>query len=88
MDRVLHDPAVLLENLYIMDETGNLLSNLTSRKYVLHTADRRRHRGATVKRQLVTTIECILVKGKPVSPLVIWPAVTQRSDWMTHSTPG
>jgi len=50
MDRVLHDPAILAENVYNMDETGNLLSNLTSRKYVLHAADRRRYRGATIKR--------------------------------------
>lgn len=88
MDRVLHDPAILAENVYNMDETGNLLSNLTSRKYVLHAVDRRRYRGATIKRQLVTTIECIPAEGKPLSPLVVWPAATQRSDWTTHSTPG
>ena len=40
------------------------------------------------KRQLVTTIECISAAGKYLSPLVIWPAATQRSDWTTHSTPG
>jgi len=88
MDRVLHDSAVLPENVYNMDETGNLLSNLTSRKYVLHAADRRKYRGATIKRQLVTTIECISAAGEYLSPLVIWPAATQRSDWTTHSTPG
>jgi DDE superfamily endonuclease len=88
MDKLLHDPGILAENVYNMDETGNLLSNPTSRKYVLHTDDRRRHRGVTIKRQLVTTVECIPAKGKPLSPLVIWPAATQRSDWTTHSTPG
>jgi hypothetical protein len=41
---------------YNMDETGNLLSNLTTRKYVLHAADTRQYRGATVKRQLVKSV--------------------------------
>jgi hypothetical protein len=88
MHKVLNDSAILSENVYNMDETGNLLSNLTTRKYVLHAADTRQYRGATVKRQLVTTIECIPADGKPLSPLVIWPAATQRSDWTTHPTPG
>ena len=88
MHRVLHDPAIVPGNVYNMDETGNLLSNLTSRKYVLHAADRRKYRGVTIKRQLVTTIECIPAAGEPLSPLIIWPAATQRSDWTTHSTPG
>jgi hypothetical protein len=88
MEGVLQDPAILPENVYNMDDTGNLLSNLNSRKYVLHAADMRRYRGATVKRQLVTTIEYIPAEGKPLSPLVIWPAATQCSDWTTHRTPG
>jgi hypothetical protein len=41
MDKVLNDLAVLPENVYNMDETGNLLSNLATRKYVLHAADTR-----------------------------------------------
>jgi hypothetical protein len=80
MDKLLHDPRILAQNVYNMDETGNLLSNPTSRRYVLHAADRRRYRGVTVKRQLVTTIECIPAEGEALSPLVIWPAATQRSD--------
>ena len=71
MDRVLHDLAVLPENVYNLGETKNLLSNLTSREYVLHAADRRKYRGATIKRQLVTTIECISAAGECLSPLVI-----------------
>lgn len=73
------------DNVYKMHETGNPLSNLTSRKDMLHTADRRRDRGATTKHQLVTTIECIPAEGKS---LVVWPTATQRSGWTTHSTPG
>jgi hypothetical protein len=76
MDKVLNDLAILPGNVYNMDETGNLLSNLTTRKYVLNAADTRQYRGVTVKRQLVTTIKCIPAKGKPLSPLIIWPAAT------------
>jgi hypothetical protein len=35
MGRELHDPTILAENVYNMDETGILLSFLASRKYVV-----------------------------------------------------
>ena len=86
--RELHDPVVLAKNVYNMDETGIILSFLASQKYVIHKDDWRNYRGATVKRTLVTAVECISADGRCLSLLIIWPATTHRSDWTTHRTPG
>ena len=86
--RELHDPAILAENVYNMDETRILLSVLTSRKFLISTDDMRRYRGAGMKRTLVTAMECISADGRCLDPLIIWPASTQRSAWTTHPTPG
>ena len=71
-----------------MDETGNLLSSSASRKYVIHNDDGRKYRGAATKRTLVTSVECISMKGRYLSPMIIWPGSTHRSDWTIHQTPG
>jgi hypothetical protein len=42
----------------------------------------------SVKRIMVTAIECISADGRSLHPLVIWPASTHRSNWTTHPTPG
>jgi hypothetical protein len=51
----LNDPAILRENVYNMDETGVLLSVLSSLK-VLTGKDDLSYRGAGVKRTLITAI--------------------------------
>jgi hypothetical protein len=71
-----------------MDEAGILSSALTSRKFLVSTNDPRTYRGAGVKRQLVTAIECVSADKRCLDPLVIWPATTHRSAWTTHSIPG
>jgi hypothetical protein len=81
----LDDPAILPENVYNMDETGILLSVLSSLKALVGKDDPRSYRGAGVKRTLVTAIECISADGRS---LIIWPAATHRSTWTTHPTPG
>jgi hypothetical protein len=86
--KVLQDPAILPENVYNMDETGVMLSMLGSVKVLGGRGDLRGHRGAGVKRTLVTAIECISADGRSLSPLIIWPASTHRSNWTTHPTPG
>ncbi|OGE47263.1 hypothetical protein PENARI_c052G08478 [Penicillium arizonense] len=78
--RELVDPAILPENVYNMDETGVLLSVLKSLKVLVHRDDLRKHRGTTMKRTLVTAIECISADGRCLHPLIIWPAATNRSD--------
>jgi hypothetical protein len=77
---VLRDPAVLAENVYNMDETGVMLSMLGSVKVLVGKHDRRKHRGARVKRTTVTAIECISGDGRYLNPLIIWPATTHRSN--------
>lgn len=86
--RELVDPAILPENVYNMDETGVLLSVLNSLKVLVSKDDLRKHRGTTVKRTLVTAIECISADGRFLHPLIFWPAATLRSSWTTHATPG
>jgi hypothetical protein len=82
----LNNPAIFRENVYNIDETGVLLSILSSLK-VLTEKDGLTFRGAGVKRTLITAIECISVDGRSLHPLIIWPAATHRSTWTTHPTP-
>jgi hypothetical protein len=71
-----------------MDETGVMLSMLGSVKVLVGKDDLRGHRGAGVKRTLVTAIECISADGRSLLPLIIWPALMYRGNWTTYLTPG
>ena len=71
-----------------MDETEVMLSMLGSVKALVGKDDARNHRGAGVKRTMVTAIECISADGRSLLPLIIWPASTHRSNWTTYPTPG
>jgi hypothetical protein len=86
--KVLQDPAILLENIYNMDETGVILYILGSVKVLIYKDDLRDYRGAAVKRTMVTTIECICANGRSLLPIIIWPATTYRSNWTTFPIPG
>jgi len=52
--KALDDPAIVPENVYNMDETGVLLSVLSSLKVLVSKQDLRNCRGAGVKWTLVT----------------------------------
>jgi hypothetical protein len=88
IEKELASPVVLPENTYNMDETGVLLSILNSLKVLVGRHELKTHRGAGVKRTLITAIECISGDGRCLHPLIIWPAATHRSTWTTHPTPG
>jgi hypothetical protein len=55
---VLEDPAILLENVYNVDETGVMLCMLGSIQVLVSKDDPRHYRGAGVKRTMVTAVEC------------------------------
>ncbi|KAF1818899.1 CENP-B protein, partial [Dissoconium aciculare CBS 342.82] len=61
---------------------------LGSVKVLVGRDDTRAYRGAQVKRTTVTAIECISADGRCLSPMIIWPAATHRSNWTTFPTPG
>ena len=84
---VLQDPAVLVENVYNIDETGVMLSMPSSVKVLVSKYDKRDYRGARVKRISVTVIEYISGDGRYLNPMIIWPASTYRSNWTTFPTP-
>jgi hypothetical protein len=86
--KVPQDLAVLPENVYNMDETRVMLSMLGSVRVLVGKDDLRDYRGASVKRTMVTAIECISADGRSLLPLIIWPGSTHRSNWTTYSTPG
>lgn len=71
-----------------MDETGVMLSMLSSAKVLVGKDDRQGSRGLGVKRTMVTAIECISADGRVLLPLIIWPASTHQSNWTTYETPG
>jgi hypothetical protein len=70
-----------------MDETGVMLSMLSSIKVLVGKDDPRDYRGAGVKREMVTAIECISGDGKSLLPIIVWLAATHRSNWTTYPTP-
>lgn len=84
----LRNPDILPENVYNMDETGVLLSVLSTLKVLVSSDKPQPHRKAGVKRTLVTAIECISADGRSLPPLIIRPAATHRSTWTTYPTPG
>lgn len=86
--KILQDPAVRPENVYNMDETRVMLSMLGCVKVLVGKDDLRDHRGAGVKRIMVTAIECISADCRPLFPLITWPASTHQSNWTTYPTPG
>jgi hypothetical protein len=60
----LHDPAIVPENIYNMEETGVLLSVLSSLKVLVSKQNPTNCRGTIVKRTLVTAVECISADGR------------------------
>jgi hypothetical protein len=74
--------------MYNRDEAGVLLGVLNSLKVLVGKDDLRNHRGAMVKRTLVTAVAYISADSRSLYPLIIWPASTHRSSWTTHATPG
>jgi hypothetical protein len=88
ISKELSNAQILAENTYNMDETGTMLSKLNSIKAVIHKNDTRGYRGTGLKRTTITAIECVSGDGRALGPLIIWPACTHRSNWITHDTPG
>jgi hypothetical protein len=73
-------PDVLLENDYNIDETGIMLSMLSTVEVLVGKDDSRNYRGAGVKRAMITAIECVSASGKSLNPMIIWPASTHQSN--------
>ena len=86
--RELANPRFKNYNIYNIDETGVLLSILNGLKYLVSALEARNYRGATVKRTLITVIKCISADGFALLPIIVWPALTYRTTWTTHPTPG
>lgn len=88
IEKELRRPDIDRGNVYNMDETGVMLSMLGSAKVLVDKDDRRDYRGARVKREMVTAIECVSAAGEFLKLMVIWPAKTYRSNWTVFDTPG
>jgi hypothetical protein len=82
------NPSVLSENTYNIDETGILLALLKTLKVLMFAEEISQYRGAAKKTRLIIVIKCISATGKVIHLIVIWPASTHQSNWMTYSTPG
>lgn len=85
---VLRRSGVDRMNVYNVDETGVMLSKPGSVKVLVGKDNSHGYRGARVRRQMVTAIECISADGRVLDPMIIWPAKTHRSNWTTYPTPG
>jgi hypothetical protein len=85
---VLRNLAILAENVYNIDKTRVMLSILSSIKVLIGRDNKRKHRGARVKRKIVTAIKCISADSRYLNPMIICPATTYQSNWTTFPTPG
>ncbi|PMD30385.1 hypothetical protein L207DRAFT_443967, partial [Hyaloscypha variabilis F] len=65
------DPAILVENVYSIDETRVILSILSSIKVLVGKYNKRDYKGARVKRISVTTIKCISSDSRYLNPMII-----------------
>jgi hypothetical protein len=88
MDKQLSQRDIVQENVYNMDETGVLLSDLNTVKVIVSSSDARRNRGVGLRRTMITAVECISADGRCLAPLIIWPGKTLRATWVSHDTPG
>ena len=84
----LRNPDIEPKNVWNMDETGIMLSMLSSVKVLVSKDDQRSYRGARVNRTTVTAIECIIASGRCLNPMIVWPASSHRANWTTFLTPG
>lgn len=64
-----------------------MLSKPGTVKVLMRTSDLRTHKGARVKRTTITAIKYISTNSRYLNPLIIWPATTHRSNWVTYPTP-
>jgi len=87
ISKVLQDPAILSKNVYNMDETGVMLCMFDSVKVLVSKDDSRDYKDASVKRTIITAIECISANDRSLLPMIIWSATTHRSNWTTFPTP-
>ena len=61
----------MLENVYNIDETGVMLSMLSSVKVLVGKDNQRNYRGRGVKRTIVTAVECVSADSRALLPLII-----------------
>lgn len=88
MDKQLSQRDIVQENVYNMDETGVLLSDLDTVKVLVSRSDARKNRGVGLRRTMITAVECISADGRCLNPFVIWPGKALRATWVSHDTPG
>lgn len=70
-----------------MNETGILISDLTTMKALVSRGDAQSRRGVGLRRTMITAVECISADGRCLPPLIIWPGKTIQSTWISHDTP-
>jgi hypothetical protein len=63
-----------------MNKTGVMLSMLDLLKVLVIRDDQWNHKGAGIKRNIVTAIECVSVKSRALMPPIIWPSSTNRTN--------
>jgi hypothetical protein len=80
MKDVLQDLAIIVENVYNINETRVMLFILGFVKVLVSKQDIRDYKGARVKRTTVIAIECISGNSRYLNLIIIWLASTHRSN--------
>lgn len=62
MGKQLSERGILQENVYNMDETGVLISNLNTVKVLASRVDVQSCRGVGLRRTMITAVECVCLR--------------------------
>lgn len=75
-------------DVYNLDETDILLSDLNTVKLLVARGDGQNCRNIGVCHTMITAVGCISADGRYLPPLITWPSKTLRSTLISYATPG
>jgi hypothetical protein len=76
MDKQLSQRDIVRGNVYNVNETGVLLSDLNTVEVIVSHSDARRNCRVGLRRTMITAVECISADGRCLGPLIIWSGKT------------
>jgi hypothetical protein len=78
------EPGFNRINVYSMDKIGVMLGVMKSAKVLCAVDEPRPYRGTPYDRELVTAMECIVMDGFTLKPMIIMKAISHRDAWYSH----
>lgn len=87
MSRQLSEREISQGNVYNMDETGVLLSDLSIVKVLMSRSNVQSRGGGGLRRTMITAVDCVFADRRFLGPVILWPGKTLRTTTISHDTP-